>query len=142
MREGEGSRRHKERGIFDRAIDLGLGLASRRTGECHWGTGDLQCSPARGRDWRRGDGKMGNGSQGGPSGRQPLLQRPQPSVPDGSSLWSRARCAWIPGIVSFVHRKNWNRWRDGTLLPTSLVVQLTGSVGTGRVPGLLIAAGE
>ena len=128
MREEEGGRRDMERGIFDRAIDLGLGLGP----GLDWGwraAGEhLQCSPAA--DWRRQERERERFSWW--PQRQPLLLRTsQPRAPDGSALWGRARYACVTGNCVLCPQKELEPsagWRDGTLLPASLVVQLMGSV--------------
>ncbi len=151
MREEEGGRRDKERGIFDRAIDLGLGSSwgwrSRRADEQASVTGGLgTCSAAAlpgpgiggGETGRLGTVLMVALAAGSPSSPNVVPHPVEPVKPASQTAALSGAGPGVPvfpGIVSFAHRKNWSRRRDETLLPTSLVVQLTGSVGTGRNQG-------
>lgn len=111
MREEEGGRRDMERGIFDRAIDLGL--------DWDWpGVGEQAstCSAALQRIGGDRNGN-GNGSHGGPSGSPSSPNVPNPEPQTAALSGAGQGVPVLPGIVSSVHRRNWNRRRDGGMGP-------------------------
>ena len=112
-------------GFFDRAIDLGLGPGL----DWGWRAGESTCSAALQRIGGDGDG---NGSQGGPSGSpsSPNIPNPSRAPKRQLSLGQGKVCLYYRELCPLPQKELEPSagWRDGTLLPTSLVVQRTGSL--------------